>query len=149
MANHIYLYYTNSYPRPSDGNLTGAAPDGGNITGDEFQFYPLRMFPFQVQSNEDTGRMHGGILYSNKLDSRYSHTVYLQPKAITTNAKAFLEAFWVANFKYIKIVDAGSGLNNVRQVHTGGGKMPLSRINENKYLKEITLELTEVLPHGN
>ncbi len=148
MANSIELYYTVSFPRPANGILTGADPYGNDIAGDDITLKPLRMNPFQVQINEDTGRMPGGMLYANKLDSRYLHTIYLQPKQLTQVNRAFLTQFWIADFKYIKFPDAGPGLNNVRQVTTGGGKMPLNRINDNKYLNEITLELTEVLPHG-
>lgn len=148
MSNSITLYYTITYPRPADGNLIGTAPGGGNIIGANVSLKPLRMNTFQVQTNEDTGRMHGGMLYSNKLDSRYSHSIYLQPKVLSQTNRDFLKAFWTADFKYIQFPSAGVGLNNVRQVHTAGGKMPLNRINDNKYLNEITLELTEVLPHG-
>ncbi len=149
MANLITLYYTIAYPRPADGNLTGTAPGGGNITGADISLTPLRVNSFQVQTNEDSGRMHGGILYSNILDSRYTHSVYLQPKILSLTNRDFLKTFWTADFKYIKFHDASGGLDNVRQIHTGGGKMPLSRINDNKYLNEITLELTEVLPHAD
>lgn len=149
MSNSIKLYYTIAYPRPSSGILIGTAPGGGNIIGGNVTLKPLRMNSFQLQTNEDSGRMHGGILYSNKLDSRYFHSIYLQPKVLTQTNRDFLKAFWNADFKYIEFTDAGVGFNNVRQIHTGGGKMPLSRINENKYLNELALELTEVLPIGN
>lgn len=149
MANQITLYYTIAHPRPANGVLIGTAPGGGNIVGAELSFKPLRMNTFQVQTNEDSGRMLGGILYSNILDSRYVHSVYLQPKSLTQTNRDFLKAFWMADFKYIKLSSAGTGFNNVRAVHTGGGKMPLNRINENKYLNELALEFTEVLPIGN
>lgn len=148
MANQITLYYTIAYPRPPSGILIGTAPGGGNIIGSSLDLKPLRMNPFQVQTNEDSGRMHGGRLYSNILDSRYMHSVYLQPKVITPSNRAFLEAFWIADFKYIQFPGAGSGRNNVRQITTGGSKMPLNRVNDNKYLNELALELTEVLPIG-
>jgi hypothetical protein len=149
MANQIRLYYTKDYPRPADGNLTGAAPGGGDITGDDVVLAPLRMQPFLVETNEDSGRMHGGILYSNILDARYSHSIYLQPKILTQTVRDFLNEFWMADFKYIQFPNESPGKNDVRQVNTSGGKIPLSRINDNKYLNEITLELTEVLPNGN
>lgn len=148
MSNRIKLHYTVSYPRPSNGVLIGSAPGGGDIVGASITLNPLRMNEFQVQTNEDSGRMHGGVLYSNILDSRYFHSIYLQPKSLTPTNKNYLINYWLADFKYIEFLDAGAGLNNVRQVTTGGGKMPISRINENKYLNEVTLELTEVLPHG-
>lgn len=149
MSNQIVLYYTKAYPRPADGNLTGAAPDGSDIIGDSKSFSPLRIKDFDIVTNEDSGRLHGGILYSNLLDARYKHSVYLQPKQLSDSSILFLKEFWRSDFKYIKFPTAGVGFDNVRQVVTVAGNMPLQRINENKYLNEITLELTEVMPNAN
>lgn len=148
MSNQIILYYTKSYPRPADGNLTGAAPDGSDIIGDAKNFTPLRLKDFDLVTNEDNGRLLGGILYSNILDARYKHTVYLQPKELNSTNILFLKEFWIADFKYIKIIPSSPGLDGERQVLTTGGNMPLQRLNENKYLNEITLELTEVMPNA-
>ena len=149
MPNTITLYYTIAYPRPASGILTGTAPGGGDIVGDYRTFNPLRMLDFELQTNENSGRMHGGMLYSNVLDSRYSHSIYLQPKQLTPTNIEFIEKFWKADFKYIQFPLAGAGRNNVRQVTTAGNKLPLTRINDMKFLKELTLELTEVLPNAN
>jgi hypothetical protein len=148
MSNSINLHYTKAYPRPSDGVLTGAAPDGSDIVGASKSFSPLRVIEFSLITNEDTGRLHGGILYSNILDSRYKHTVYLQPKELSDANILFLKKFWSADFKYIEFPTAGTGFNNVRQVVTEGGKLPMQRINDNRYLSDLTLELTEVMPNA-
>jgi len=126
-------------PNDEDSFIDGDCLIGNTITQLQFNGVDVKR-PIPI-ANIDPGAMLNGYQYENKLYSTNEYDVIISADEINDDIQAFMDRFWNAPYKYVCYKNG-----NYIEVVAGGGKIPVSYIDNNENFPEYSFTFTKVNP---
>ena len=112
---------------------------------DQLTFETVKCTDPIVNTTEETGILLNGRKFNHLLYKHRDFEVVISSDEIDSDAFEFLQAFWVARFKYISL-KKNSTWGSYVQIMTESGKFPLSYIDDIRDLPEVSFNLTYANP---
>lgn len=101
------------------------------------------MIDYNTQTEVDKGRLLNGKGYEHSLYNFKSWEIGIGANEIDQTNLDFLVNFWKAGYKYI--LPSGAAIRgNYILVSGGGGKLPVERVEDMVFLKEINFNFEEL-----
>ncbi len=115
--------------------------------GEQYLFKCLKLTKAVPNVEVEAGKCLNGRQFAHKKWAHKEFELIISADELAdSGALSFIEAFWLANYKYISFLLTDTTGEDYREVITDGGAMPLSYVDDIIDLPEIALKFSYAQP---